>query len=928
MNIFAILALVAKRILNNIGLVLFNLLGLVIAVVLLSSLPLYAEAANERSLQEDLEMKPDERRPKSSLLFQYSKYLAASADPSLYRRADGYVMLNTEGLTGMTAQEKVRYARSSNLPVYPSLPGEVPTYRDLIDYMPLAFLEGLEEHINIMEGRYPRLERTQAGEIEVLLSARASAKLAVNPGDSLLLIDKQELETSELHLKVVGVWEAKNPEEPYWFYSVWAFDNNLLMPEKAFMAAIQSLVRKNVGSAAWYFLFAPKDFHFPEIPRVLGAVSLLGIKVPGLLPGTRISGELETLLRGYLWKTFVLKILLYVFSVPVVFIILYYVVLSSSMMVDRQGSEIAVLKSRGTSNWQLIGIYLLEGLLLGAVALAIGPLLGMFVAQLIGKTYTFLSFVNRNPLPVTLTPSIYRYAIVSVGLFVIASLLPAMSTARHSVVTYQREISRVRRPSFWQRYFFDLVLLAISLYGYYSLRARGRIFALSGTADPFKNPLLLLLPTLFIFSLALVFTRFFPVLVEAIARLGGRFFSVPVMLGLRYLARMPFYHPSLVLVLILTLSLGTFYASAAETLDQNYTDQVLYRTGGDLRLVETGLYDPVSELWEFIPVQNHLLVPGVKKFARIHPFSAYVVLGDRRSEEESQLLGIDRFDFSQVAWFREDFASQSFGTLMNILASSDDALLISRSFFNQYPLGIGDGLILHVADVNIYFQIVGIIDYFPTLYPERGHFFVGNLDYIAGMTGYTGYDVLLETDRKIDSEVIVEGLEQQDFVILAAHDSRVFIEAQRSEPTRTGLFGLLSVGFVISAFVTTLGFLLYSIVSLDRRTIQLGILRAMGFSVFQLVSMVIFEQAFLVFIGTIVGTLLGLGTGHLFIPFLQIGTSVQSSAPPFVVVTAWNQIFKLYIILAGTLVMGLAVMIWLLLRIKIYQVVKLGEEQV
>ena len=60
-------------------------------------------------------------------------------------------------------------------------------------------------------------------------------------------------------------------------------------------------------------------------------------------------------------------------------------------------------------------------------------------------------------------------------------------------------------------------------------------------------------------------------------RLGGRFFGVSVLLGL--IGRQPGQYTRLVLLLTLTLALGTFAASVAKTLDRNYNDRVYYQTG-------------------------------------------------------------------------------------------------------------------------------------------------------------------------------------------------------------------------------------------------------------------------------------------------------------------------------------------------------------
>ena len=72
------------------------------------------------------------------------------------------------------------------------------------------------------------------------------------------------------------------------------------------------------------------------------------------------------------------------------------------------------------------------------------------------------------------------------------------------------------------------------------------------------------------------------------------------------------------------------------------------------------------------------------------------------------------------------------------------------------------------------------------------------------------------------------------------------MNAGRTDPQRTGLFGALTVGFAVAALLTVLGFFLYSFLSFERRLLQMGILRAMGLSIGQLFGLLIFEQVFLI----------------------------------------------------------------------------------
>ncbi len=73
------------------------------------------------------------------------------------------------------------------------------------------------------------------------------------------------------------------------------------------------------------------------------------------------------------------------------------------------------------------------------------------------------------------------------------------------------------------------------------------------------------------------------------------------------------------------------------------------------------------------------------------------------------------------------------------------------------------------------------------------------------------------------------------------------------------------------------------------------------------------------------GTTFGIGVSQLFIPFLQVRAGEHSQTPPFLVLIAWQQIQLIYLIFAILLGLALATVAWLLLRMKIFQAVKLGE---
>jgi putative ABC transport system permease protein len=212
---------------------------------------------------------------------------------------------------------------------------------------------------------------------------------------------------------------------------------------------------------------------------------------------------------------------------------------------------------------------------------------------------------------------------------------------------------------------------------------------------------------------------------------------------------------------------------------------------------------------------------------------------------------------------------------MNLLALNPRALLVERGFLARNSLNVGDPLRLDLTmggeRRTVDFIVAGVLDLFPTQYPEDGPFFVGNLAYAFQQMGDEDpYDVWLVTDGSRPAKAVVADLEEVGFRILGHDDAREIVLQEQTQPARQGLFGVLSVGFLAAAGLTVLGFLLYAVFSFRQRFIELGVLRAIGLSVGQMAAFLAGEQLALIVIGAVVGTGLGVWASRLFIPFLQV----------------------------------------------------------
>jgi putative ABC transport system permease protein len=393
-------------------------------------------------------------------------------------------------------------------------------------------------------------------------------------------------------------------------------------------------------------------------------------------------------------------------------------------------------------------------------------------------------------------------------------------------------------------------------------------------------------------------------------------------------------------LLVLTVSLAAFSASLATTLDLQLNDALLYRTGADVALTGAGVdFTPPGPFEQptadtaagglFLPLDEYLELPGVVAATRLGRYPAEAQVGE--TEITGTYLGLDRANFATAAFWRYDFAGQRLGALMNALAAVPEGLLVSRDFLDERGLSPGDLMRLTVTApdgvVELDAQILAALDYFPTWYAaEAGPLFVGNLDTLFAAAGSDmAYEVWLRTAAAPDTAAFDAALRQRGLFGWRYDEPHTAIAAELGRPERQGLFGQLSVGFIAAALLTVLGFFMYALFSFRQRLISLGILRAMGLSAGQLATLVAFELGVLILSGLGLGTVLGVWISRLFIPYLQIGATTASLIPPYLVEIAWPAVYRITALFGLLFLAAVALLTWLLRRMRLFQAIKLGE---
>src|SRR5438876_8703373 len=193
----------------------------------------------------------------------------------------------------------------------------------------------------------------------------------------------------------------------------------------------------------------------------------------------------------------------------------------SAMVVERQSGEIAQVKSRGASRLQVLGLYGFQSLLIAVLGLALGPLLAAIGVALLGVVPTFESLTGGSLLTVHLSWQAYSLAVVGAALSIAALMLPALRASRLSIVQHRQQAARQtasRRPN---RYLLDAVLIIAAAFLFWRTQQQS-VVSVTITGERQSDPLLLLSPAIFTLTVALVFLRLFPLVINLCARLVSR----------------------------------------------------------------------------------------------------------------------------------------------------------------------------------------------------------------------------------------------------------------------------------------------------------------------------------------------------------------------------------------------------------------------
>ena len=673
--------LARRRLMSSFRIELTVLLGVTLAVVLLSSAVVFndllAETALRRALADaessdvnfwvrvfnDLD-DPRTATPASDRYLTSRQFVAQRVLPPL-GDAVGTVSFQVETAT-------FYFSGRSNL----DLPNDVrPRGR-------LQYLSGLQDgKAELVQGRWPELSgdrgyddntgETDGIVVEIMVDSQGFEFLDMELGEGFEIVPATGGDGQQAtRVVVVGVIEPTDLEDEYWYrrqklLSYHDDDWTLVPLFTSEQALRQQIGRRYPGiytSSAWFVQVDREGIPAKRVDDLQLALRQVRRNVTNNLPNGSTSTGLIRILENHEEQLLLARIPLFLMVFLVTGILAYYLTITAGMVIRARAGEIAMLKSRGATTVQIGILTLVEGLLLAGPALVAGALLSPLLAKALGG---LVFDAESAGAPVSLSWQAFGMGAAGAALAVIVLSLATLAAANKGIVEFRQSGARPARTPFVHRYYLDLLALVVIAFLWWQISNRGTVLTRSlGGRELEIDFALLLGPALGLIALGLLVMRLFPLAMGIFARIVGPVGPGWLVQGLRRIARDPIAPGSLVALLMLATALGVVGSAFSATLNRSLEDRVRYDMGADIRIQHdngriprafAGLSDVLPNSAEAMRNEGSLLTEG---------------FGSQRVS----VLAVDSPRLADIAWWRADFADEDeLSNLMVKIAPNVDA---------------------------------------------------------------------------------------------------------------------------------------------------------------------------------------------------------------------------------------------------------------
>lgn len=657
----------------------------------------------------------------------------------------------------------------------------------------------------------------------------------------------------------------------------------------------------------------------------------------------QVTCSLNNCLKNYIKNASLYETLIWIFNIPIIAIILFYVYVISGFVVEQDKDQIAIFKSRGISLFEILRIYFYEGLMLCGLGIILGPILGYFICKFMSYVTGFLQLSSEaDKVDFFISVNSYLYAVLAAVLMLITLLISAYFASKKSIVEVKRNKNKYLK-SILSHKNLDFLLLAISIYGYYVYSKGNTNNMFSNNGDIPVDPLLYMLSTVFIVGVGMFLLRLYRYIVKLVHIVCRRGNSTAFYLSTINVLR---YHLSkniILIFVIMTIGIGIFDMKIAKNVNLSNENTVKYSVGADMTLQQywdsksdvsfaTGnaeedngnmyVYSEPSQagLKNVKGIESYTKVLNVKNQAEIKSVDGVT--------SKTSLQGIKPYEFGKVAWFDSNLLNFNWYYYLNAMTKNKNYILISSGLSKLSGLKKGDSVSYRIENgLYVTGTIMDVVSYWPGYENlDKENLIVGNFDYIFSKLSIYPYEVWLKKDGKASNKEIYDSMLKQNLNIIGYKDTSIELNEAKENEFFKATNAILSLGIIAVTIVTIIAYMLYWTNSLKNRKLSFGVYRSLGVNSKKVTLILVIEQIFTLGASVCLGIISGNAACNLFLPIITGMWKSGSFSLPVNYIDYTKDYLSFGTILLIIFIASLLMLLRYITKLKINEAIKLGED--
>ena len=262
-------------------------------------------------------------------------------------------------------------------------------------------------------------------------------------------------------------------------------------------------------------------------------------------------------------------------------------------------------------------------------------------------------------------------------------------------------------------------------------------------------------------------------------------------------------------------------------------------------------------------------------------------------------------------------------------------VVASSSFIKATGHSVGDVIEVSMGGRRLEVAIRDTVEFLPTMDAYNESFLVADLETVRsyGNLGMARGEI---NPNEMWLATNVTGEERADLIERLnlsgpfptgdVVDTEANLAVAEIDPlVMAGWRALLLIAFGSILVLSSLGFLVHAYISFRNRELQFALMRTMGFTMRQLVSLMWLEQALVIAVGMALGTWMGGRLGTTIMPLLGHDDKGAQVLPPFAIDVGWSNLLVTYLAMALIFTAITLGVIWFIRRMSLSRVLRLGD---